>query len=196
MNVVIAGDHDIALSLIEALMQKHRVVYVGPRPPGSGKLDRLDVETVLGAITSSESLKLAHVGDCDTFIACSRNDEQNIVACLAAQGLGAPRTTCVLMRSGFLNIGGNDDALAETLGITEVVRGEDLLVSTARQLLLYRVLGWSAPAFYHCPLVRDEDRRRLAKRDQARSIASYREQGMAPEELRRLWGAEEEDPGR
>ena len=51
-----------------------------------------------------------------------------------------------------------DDAL---MRITEVVRGADLLLSTARQLLLYRALGWAAPAFYHCELMRDETGVRL-----------------------------------
>ncbi len=51
--------------------------------------------------------------------------------------------------------------------ISEVVRGEDLLTSTARQLLLYRALGWTPPAFFHCPLMRDESGRRLAKRSAA-----------------------------
>ena len=51
--------------------------------------------------------------------------------------------------------------------ITEVVRGADLLKSTARQLLLYRALGVNAPQFYHCDLVRDEAGVRLAKRHDA-----------------------------
>jgi glutamyl-tRNA synthetase len=70
------------------------------------------------------------------------------------------------------------------MGITEVVRGEDLLTSTARQLLLYRALGVEPPAFYHCPLVRDASGRRLAKRDAALSIRALREAGRAPEEVR------------
>lgn len=49
--------------------------------------------------------------------------------------------------------------------ITEVVRGEDLLTSTARQILLYRALGWDAPNWYHCPLICDEKGNRLAKRN-------------------------------
>jgi glutamyl-tRNA synthetase len=73
-----------------------------------------------------------------------------------------------------------DDAL---MGVTEVVRGEDLLVSTARQLLLYRALGWSPPAFYHCELMRDEDGIRLAKRHASLSLRALREQGATPAEL-------------
>ncbi|MDR2845147.1 MAG: tRNA glutamyl-Q synthetase [Puniceicoccales bacterium] len=61
--------------------------------------------------------------------------------------------------------------------ITEVVRGEDLLKSTARQLLLYRALGWTAPAWYHTALVRDATGRRLAKRDAALSLRALRESG-------------------
>jgi len=55
-----------------------------------------------------------------------------------------------------------DDA---AMAITEVVRGEDLLKSTFRQILLDRALGYAEPGWYHCPLVRDEEGRRLAKRN-------------------------------
>jgi glutamyl-tRNA synthetase len=77
-----------------------------------------------------------------------------------------------------------DDALMK---ITEVVRGEDLLRSTARQLLLYRALGWTPPRFYHCPLVTDHAGQRLAKRNDALSLRGLRGQGQQPEELRRGW---------
>jgi glutamyl-tRNA synthetase len=76
-----------------------------------------------------------------------------------------------------------DDA---AMGITEVVRGADLLVSTARQLLLYRALGWEVPAFFHCPLVTDAAGKRLAKRHDAASLRAWRERGMVPEALRAL----------
>jgi glutamyl/glutaminyl-tRNA synthetase len=77
-----------------------------------------------------------------------------------------------------------DDA---AMGITEVVRGEDLVRSTFRQLLIYRALALPAPAFYHCPLLLDEEGVRLAKRHDALSLRSLREQGQAPESLRSGW---------
>ena len=77
-----------------------------------------------------------------------------------------------------------DDA---AMGITEVVRGEDLLKSTFRQLLLYRALDLPVPAFYHCPLVRDEQGVRLAKRHDALSLQTLRENGKDPRELRAAW---------
>ena len=67
--------------------------------------------------------------------------------------------------------------------ITEVVRGEDLLRSTARQLLIYRALGATPPRWCHLPLVRDEAGRRLAKRHQALSIRELRERGVSPDEV-------------
>ncbi len=78
-----------------------------------------------------------------------------------------------------------DDA---AMGITEVVRGADLLVSTARQLLLYKALGFSAPGFCHCSLVTDGSGTRLAKRHDALSLRALREQGATPEEVRRSIG--------
>lgn len=68
--------------------------------------------------------------------------------------------------------------------ITEVVRGADLLKSTARQLLLYRSLGLDPPAYYHCELVRDEAGVRLAKRHDSLSIRALREDGRSAAEVR------------
>lgn len=68
--------------------------------------------------------------------------------------------------------------------ITEVVRGQDLLKSTARQLLLYRALGWTPPKFFHCPLVTDEAGVRLAKRHDSLSLRALRARGVKPEDLR------------
>ena len=74
-----------------------------------------------------------------------------------------------------------DDA---AMSITEVVRGEDLLQSTFRQILLYRALGVAEPAWYHCLLVRDKEGRRLAKRHQALSLRELRKSGVDAAELR------------
>jgi len=69
------------------------------------------------------------------------------------------------------------------MGITEVVRGEDLLRSTARQILIYRALSAAPPAWYHVPLVRDAVGKRLAKRCQPLSIRELRERGLTPEQV-------------
>lgn len=68
--------------------------------------------------------------------------------------------------------------------VTEVVRGADLLKSTARQILLYRALGLKIPDFYHCDLIRDEAGVRLAKRHDSLSIRKLRELGWTPEQVR------------
>jgi glutamyl-tRNA synthetase len=71
-----------------------------------------------------------------------------------------------------------DDA---AMGITEVVRGEDLLVSTLRQLALYHALGLPIPAFAHAPLLLGADGVRLSKRHEGTSLARLREAGHRPE---------------
>jgi glutamyl-tRNA synthetase len=73
-----------------------------------------------------------------------------------------------------------DDA---EMGITEVVRGRDLLRSTARQMLLQRALGLPTPLYFHVDLVRDEAGIRLSKRHDALSLRALRESGFTPEEV-------------
>jgi glutamyl-tRNA synthetase len=73
----------------------------------------------------------------------------------------------------------DDDAM----GVTEVVRGDDLIPSTPRQLVLYSALGLAAPEFAHVPLVVGADGRRLAKRHGDTRLAALRAAGVAPEGL-------------
>jgi glutamyl-tRNA synthetase len=73
-----------------------------------------------------------------------------------------------------------DDAAMQ---ITEVVRGADLLKSTARQILLAQALGLSSPAWYHCDLMSDQQGHRLAKRHDALTLRTLRGQGAEPGQL-------------
>jgi glutamyl-tRNA synthetase len=68
-------------------------------------------------------------------------------------------------------------------GITQVIRGDDLIASTPRQLLLYQALGLKAPRFCHVPLVVGPDGRRLAKRHGDTRLATLRSAGVKPETL-------------
>jgi len=73
-------------------------------------------------------------------------------------------------------------------GITEVVRGMDLFTATPVQVLLQHLLDLPRPAYHHHRLIRDDTGKRLAKRDDSRAIASYRDAGLSPADLRALVG--------
>jgi glutamyl-tRNA synthetase len=78
-----------------------------------------------------------------------------------------------------------DDAL---MGINQVVRGADLLDSTARQIQLQEALGYARPAYAHVPLVLDAEGNRLAKRDRATAIRDLRQAGVPAERIVGLLG--------
>jgi glutamyl-tRNA synthetase len=69
------------------------------------------------------------------------------------------------------------------MGIDLVIRGDDLLPSTPRQLLLYRALGWQPPRFLHVPLVVGPDGKRLAKRHGESRIAQFRAAGVSAQRI-------------
>ena len=73
-------------------------------------------------------------------------------------------------------------------GITHVVRGADLLAATPLHRLLQALLGLPVPLWHHHRLIRDGDGRRLAKRDDARSLAALRAAGETPGDIRRRLG--------
>ncbi|MBR9763667.1 MAG: tRNA glutamyl-Q(34) synthetase GluQRS [Rhodobacteraceae bacterium] len=94
---------------------------------------------------------------------------------LARQGMGTSYHLSVVV----------DDAAQ---GITEVVRGQDLFDATPIHALLQRLLGLPAPLYHHHRLIRDSEGKRLAKRDDARAIRLYRDEGQTPADILRMIG--------
>ena len=72
--------------------------------------------------------------------------------------------------------------------ISHVVRGEDLFEATKIHVLLQRLLGLPTPIYHHHRLIRDDQGKRLAKRDDARAIATYRAEGSSPQDIRAMVG--------
>ena len=88
---------------------------------------------------------------------------------IRSDGMAAYNFACVI-----------DDHL---MHITHVIRGEDHLSNTPRQILIYQSLGWKPPAFAHHPLILGPDRSPLSKRHGATAVSQYREEGFLPEAL-------------
>ncbi len=73
-------------------------------------------------------------------------------------------------------------------GITHVIRGEDLFDFTPIQVILQRLFGLPTPVYHHHRLIRDDQGKRLAKRDDARALSKYRAEGATPADIRRMVG--------
>jgi glutamyl-tRNA synthetase len=73
-----------------------------------------------------------------------------------------------------------DDAL---MGINEVIRGDDHLSNTPKQIVVYEALGFNIPKFYHVPMIHNEQGKKLSKRDGATDVMAYKEMGYLPEAL-------------
>lgn len=69
------------------------------------------------------------------------------------------------------------------MGVTHIIRGDDHISNTPKQILLYRALEWEVPRFAHVPLILGPDKKRLSKRHGATSVEEYREMGILPEAL-------------
>lgn len=127
MNVLVAGDGVMAVRVVKAVMRQHQVTCLHPPDAQSWQLDQLDAEIIAGEPTSPQVLEGANVKNADLFIACTKSDERNIVASIAAKRLGAKRTLCVLMGRGFLSATDDGRELARSLGIDHVVHPIDQL---------------------------------------------------------------------
>jgi glutamyl-tRNA synthetase len=73
-----------------------------------------------------------------------------------------------------------DDAL---MGINSVIRGDDHLSNTPKQIVIYEALGFDIPEFYHVPMIHNENGKKLSKRDGATDVMMYKEMGYLPEAL-------------
>ena len=73
-------------------------------------------------------------------------------------------------------------------GVTHVTRGADLFEGATIHVVLQKLLGLPSPIYHHHRLMRDDQGKRLAKRDDARALAKYRAEGATPQDIRRMVG--------
>jgi len=160
------------------------IVYPGtcrPAAPPGGPLPdaplRLDMARALDRLDGPPSfteIGTGPGGETGRIAAGNMTETVGDVA-LARPGLGAAYHLAIAC----------DDA---DQGITHVIRGQDLFAATPIHVLLQRLLGLPTPVYHHHRLIRDSQGRRLAKRDDARAIATYRDQGKTPADIRAMVG--------
>ncbi len=121
MRVLIGGEDNLAVRLAEALMAEHEVTVLLPEGTQGNPFDRLDVELRFGSCSSSTALQACEIEKADNFIACSKVDERNLVACAAAKRLGARDVTCFLRRHDVQSSEKEATKLAHSLGIDRVI---------------------------------------------------------------------------
>jgi glutamyl-Q tRNA(Asp) synthetase len=151
----------------------------GPLPEG---VLRLDLRMALATIGECgfEETGPAHRGDHLLDPAALISDTGDVV--LSRRDFGTSYHLSVIV----------DDAHQ---GVTHVVRGEDLFDATAVHVILQALLGLPRPVYHHHRLIRDETGRRLAKRDDARAIRLYRDEGRSPADIRAMVGLDAQSSG-
>lgn len=143
------------------------------RPGEAIRLDMARALAMLPTATAFDDAGPIHTGQHILDPDAMRRDPGDVV--LARRDIGTSYNIAVVV----------DDAAQ---GITEVVRGADLFEATFVQVLLQKLLELPTPRYWHHDLVRDSQGKRLAKRDDARAIARYRDDGMSPADVAALAG--------
>lgn len=154
----------------EAASAPHEPDSDGPVYPGHCRGKYASVAAARAATGRDPALRFAVDGDAVPFVDLFRGPEAGRIRgdFVVVKKDGGPAYQLAVVV---------DDA---AMGITEVVRADDLLPSTPRQILIYRALGFSPPQFAHVPLVLGNDGQRLAKRSGDTSLAHLRARGIAP----------------
>ncbi|MEM6589020.1 MAG: tRNA glutamyl-Q(34) synthetase GluQRS [Pseudomonadota bacterium] len=140
----------------------------GPMPDTALRLDTARAEATVGPLTYLET------GTTPGQIAVKNLFETAGDVALARKDMGASYHLAIVC----------DDA---DQGITHVIRGKDLAPATGIHVLLQALLGFTTPIYHHHRLIRDAHGKRLAKRDDARAIATYRAGGLAPSDIKALF---------
>ena len=158
-----------------------RTVGNAKRPLPHGEALRLNMAAALAALDASNALSFEDRSDPPLYR--TRHIQTTRQTYLSEIG------DIVLSRRDFLGSYHLSVVLDDAAqGITDVVRGADLFDATKIHVILQRLLGLPTPRYYHHKLIRDPAGKRLAKRDDARAIATYRKDGASPADIRRLVG--------
>ena len=135
MRIIVIGGGEIGYALAKGLAAKHQVFVIDQDPGVGERFEPLDVQFVAGSGTAADVLRRARADKSDLCIACTGQDEVNIVACSIASGLGAADTICFVSRDDFLRPLGGDDSLRQHFGIGRVVWPEAQLAADIERII-------------------------------------------------------------
>ena len=116
MNVVIVGAGEIGLQITEALHRTHNVTVMDMNAERERNFETFDIQFVRGNGADPEDLRKANVAKADAFISVTTNDDVNVLACLAAKGIGAKETLAFVTRQRYLDAFSNQGAM-ESIGL-------------------------------------------------------------------------------
>ncbi|MEL6312597.1 MAG: tRNA glutamyl-Q(34) synthetase GluQRS [Pseudomonadota bacterium] len=153
------------------------LIYPGtcrPEKPCRGPMPDLPLRIDMArALSRVEDLSYRETGENPGDISIGRLDRTAGDVALARPGMGASYHLSIVC----------DDA---DQSITHVIRGADLSAATGIHVLLQRLLGFPTPIYHHHRLIRDNAGKRLAKRDDARAVSTYRDAGLTPAQIREM----------
>ena len=116
MNVVIVGGGEIGSQIADALQRSHSVTVMDTDDAKEQNFESMDVHFLRGNGADPEDLRKANVPKAEAFIACTTNDDVNVLACLAAKGLGAKETMAFVTRQRYLDAFKEQGAM-ESIGL-------------------------------------------------------------------------------
>jgi trk system potassium uptake protein TrkA len=135
MRIVIVGGGEIGFALAETLAAAHEVFVIDHAPAVASRFEPLDVQFVLGAGTSAETLARAEIDHADVLVACTGLDEVNVVTCAIARQAASPRTFCFVSREDFLDLPEDQQGFTQ-FGIDRVIWPEAQLVADIERIVL------------------------------------------------------------
>jgi trk system potassium uptake protein TrkA len=121
MHLIIIGGGEVGHALARALSDAHDVVVIDHDPAVGDRFAQLDVEFLQGSGTNTALLRRAGAERCKLFVACTGQDEVNVVACALANQIGSPETICLVSKDDFLQRNGGGQLLHEQFGIDRVL---------------------------------------------------------------------------
>lgn len=136
MRIIIAGGGEIGFQLAQDLVRENDVVVIEENPEIINRFDRLDLQVIYGRATHPDVLQRVELNPNDTFIACSHSDEENIISCLAAKRIGAPRTYCFVTKEEYFHSFSGDNGQGAVLDIDTVIWPQRMLAEEIARIVL------------------------------------------------------------
>ncbi len=152
---------------VEAMRDKARAK--GEKPKYNGRCRELGLDPGPGRVVRIKSPLEGETGFEDLVKGYNRVENRELDDFVLRRADGMPTYNLAVVV---------DDAL---MGMTHILRGDDHLSNTPKQVLLYRALGFDLPLFGHVPMILGPDKKKLSKRHGARSVLEYRDQGYLPQ---------------